>query len=95
MERHLIDSSNTNNIIADLCHLAHCYVSSYRSKAADLKKKHGILKSLRRDRDIVTLKPDIGNGIVILDRTAYDNSIFGIFIDSSKFKPTLAREGRR
>ena len=48
---------------------------------------------------VVILKPDKGNGIVILDRTAYDNGLLSIINDSSKFKPiskdpTLTREGR-
>ena len=86
MKRHLIDTSNTSKIVADLSHLAHGYVSSYRPTTADLKK-HSILRSLRRNRDIVILKPDKGNGIVILDRTAYDNGLFSIINDSSKFKP--------
>ena len=97
MKRHLIDTSNTSKIVADLSHLAHCYISSYRPTIADLKK-HSILRSLRKNRDIVILKPDKGNGIVILDSTAYDNGLFSIINDSSKFKPiskdpTLTREG--
>ena len=98
MKRHLIDTSNTSKIVADLCHLAHYYISLYRPTTADLKK-HSILRSLRKNRDIVILKPDKGNGIVILDRTAYDNGLFSKINDSSKFKPiskdpTLTREGR-
>ena len=42
---------------------------------------------------------EVRNGIVILNRTAYDNVLFSIINDSSKFKPigkdpTLTREGR-
>ena len=45
------------------------------------------------------MKPDKGNGVVILDRTVYDSSILDIISDSSKFKrlkndPTLLREGQ-
>ena len=98
MNRLLIDTSNTSKIVADLSHLAHCYISSHRPTTADLKK-HSILRSLRKNRDIVILKPDKGNGIVILNRTAYDNGLFRIINDSSKFKPiskdpTLTRESR-
>ena len=98
MKRHLIDTSNTSKIEADLSHPAHCYISSYRPSTADLKK-HSILRSLRKNRDIVILKPDKGNGIVILNRTTYDNGLFSKINDSSKFKPiskdpTLTREGR-
>ena len=98
MKRHLIDTSNTSKIVADLSHLAHCYISSYRPTTADLKK-HSILRSLRKNRDIVILKPYKGNGIIILYRTAYDNGLFSIINNSSKFKPISkvpypTREGR-
>ena len=92
------DTSNTSKIVADLSHLAYCYVASYGPTTADLKK-HSILRSLRRNRDIGILKPDKGKGIVNLDRTAYDNGLFSIINDSSKFKliskdPTITRESR-
>ena len=45
------------------------------------------------------LKPDKGNGVVVLDRTAYEHSILNIISDTAKFRtiesdPTLLREGR-
>ena len=45
------------------------------------------------------LKPNKGNGVVDLDRIAYDNGILKIINDTSKFRPikedpTLLREGR-
>jgi len=47
---------------------------------------------------MVILQPDKGNGVVILDRNAYDRGILKIIHDTSKFKPlnndpTLNREG--
>ena len=43
------------------------------------------------------MKPDKGNGAVILDRKLYDNAIHEIISDTSKFEklseyPTLKRE---
>ena len=51
---------------------------------------------MKKKQNIVILKPDKGNGVVVLDRIAYDNEILNIINDTSKFKedPTLLREGR-
>ena len=58
-----------------------------------------VLKELRKNRNLVILKPDKGNGVVVLDRLDYDNGILKIISDTSKFRPikddpTLLREGR-
>ena len=74
MAKNLKDTKLEGKLAADLSHLAHCYVSSYRPSAADLKK-HKVLKELRKNRNLVILKPDKGNGVVVLDRLDYDNGI--------------------
>ncbi|XP_068697607.1 uncharacterized protein [Montipora foliosa] len=57
-------------------------------------------KKIRRStKNIVILKPDKGNGVVVLDRADYDQGILKIISDTSKFRPikedpTLLREGR-
>ena len=43
------------------------------------EKKNRILKELRKNKNIVILRPDKGNGLVILDRAEYD----GFFIFKS------------
>ena len=58
-----------------------------------------VRKELRKNKNIVILKPDKGNGVVVLDRTDYDLGILKIINDTSKFRPikddpTLLREGR-
>ena len=65
---------------------------------ADLRNFR-ILKELRKNKDIVILKPDKGNGVVVMDRIACEQGIFAIISDTSKFKvidndPTLQREGK-
>ena len=85
-------------LASELSHLCHSYVSSYQASLRDLKK-HKVLKNLRKNKDIVLLKPDKGNGVVILDRRDYDLGIQNIIQDRSKFKPlsqdpTLQREGK-
>ncbi|XP_068692834.1 uncharacterized protein [Montipora foliosa] len=68
MSKNLKDTKQAGKLASDLSHLAHRYVSSYRSTAADLKKPR-ILKELSKNKNvnIVILKPDKGNGVVILD----------------------------
>ena len=60
-------------------------------------KKHRILPNLKSNPNIIILKPDKNNGVVILDRSIYLDSYFNILNDKSKFKlldkdPTLLRE---
>ena len=45
-----------------------------------------ILKKLAQDKSIVILKPDKGNGIVILNRADYNNKVMNILRDESKFE---------
>ena len=82
----------------ELAHIAQSYVSSYRPTKSDLKK-YNILKNIRSNKDIIILRPDKGNGVVILDRKSYIESCYNIINDNSKFKsldhnPTLSREGK-
>ncbi|XP_068739114.1 uncharacterized protein [Montipora capricornis] len=98
MVRNLIDGKQKGKLVADLSHLAHSYVSSHQPSVADLRN-FKILKELRKNKDIVILKPDKGNGVVVMDRIAYEQGIFTIISDTSKFKvidndPTLQREGK-
>ena len=98
MLKNLKESKDTGKLATELSHLAHTYVSSYRPTASDLKK-HRILKELRKNKNIAILRPDKGNGVVILDRIEYDNSLFKIINNTTKFRvltfdPTLTREGK-
>ena len=57
------------------------------------------IRKLRKNKNIVILKPDKGIGVVVLDRTDYNQGILKIINDTSKFRPikgdpTLLREGR-
>ena len=58
------------------------------------KKKLGIIKNLRKE--LVILKPDKGNGIVLTGTNDYYTAVENLFSDKSKFKeihddPTPAR----
>ena len=43
-------------------------------------------RNFRKNKDIVITKPDKGNGVVILDRKLYDNTIQELISDTSKFE---------
>ena len=78
--------------------MAKVYWSTYKPTKNTLKK-HGILKRLRTNKDIVITRPDKGNGIVILDKTFYEEKILRLISDVNKFRklnedPTLTREGQ-
>ena len=98
MSRDLNDDRKSRQLKATILNLANVYRSSYKPTQNTLRK-HGILKKLRTRKDIVIVRPDKGNGVVILDRDIYDRKILEIINDTAKFKklkdnPTLTREGQ-
>ena len=44
------------------------------------------MKKLKSDKSILILRPDKGNGEVVLDQIQYDNAIKEISSDKTKFK---------
>ena len=70
---------------SELSHLVNSYVYNYKLSRSTLRK-HGIWKKLKSNKSIVILRPDKGNGVVVLDRTQYDNVIKEIISDKTKFK---------
>ena len=80
---------------AELSYVAKSYVYNYNPSL----KKHCLLKRLRNNKDIVILKPDKGNRVVVLDRKVYNAVLLKIISDTSKFKlltqdSTLKQEGQ-
>jgi len=71
MAKKLRDTKLAGKLVADLSQVAHTYVSSYHRMTADLKKLR-VLKELRKNKNIVILKPDKGSGVVVLGRSDYD-----------------------
>ena len=97
LSRDLKDDRKSGQLKATISNLANAHWSSYKPSQNTLRK-HGILKKLRTRKDIVIVRPDKGNGVVILDRDIYDRKILEIINDTAKFKklkdnPTLTREG--
>ena len=89
MHRFLLENLKTEidkpALKLELSHFANSYVHNYKPSRSTLRK-HGILKKLKSDKSIVILQPDKGNGVVVLDRTQYDNAIKEIISDKTKFK---------
>ena len=79
-------------LLAELSHIAHSYSSSYRPSTQVLKK-HRILKKLKANKDIIILKPDKGNSVVILNRNDYINKMSELLSDTEKFKRVNAVHG--
>ena len=48
------------------------------------KRKLQVIKELRKDT--VILKPDKGNGVVVIDTTDYCEALDKLFSDTTKFK---------
>ena len=78
------DGVDVNEISAELSSLAQNYCSSYKPTRQTLKK-HGILKKLRQNKNIVICKPDKGNSVVVMNRDDYDRGILEIIRDRKKF----------
>ena len=69
---------------SQLSHMANTYYHSYKPSKAHLKK-HRLLQNLKRNKSIVILKPDKGNAVVIMDRSVYNQQIYNILSDGTKF----------
>ena len=67
MKSHLVDKRNDSKLKTDLSYIAQLYVNSFQPSNKDTKT-HEVLKSLYKNKDIVTLKPDKGNGVVVLNK---------------------------
>lgn len=72
---------------AKLRELAFTSTHSYRPKNFNLSKKQfAALTKLRRNKNIIILKPDKGNGVVVMDRTDYISKMMDILHDTNKFQ---------
>ena len=98
MVKKLQDRTQNPKLVSALSYLAHSYSLAHRPTVTNLKS-YTLLKDLRKNKNIVILRPDKGNGIVVLDRTTYDSGVLKIISDTSKFKvlaedPALLPEGQ-
>ena len=96
MKEDLKLGNESGRLKADMSHLANSYFYNYLPSRSTLKK-HGILKRLQSNPEIVITRPDKGNGVVILDRKVYNKCITEMISDRKKFRKlegdvTLKRE---
>ena len=62
-------------------------------------KKQGILTKLRNNKDVVILRPDKGNDVVIVDKVMHKSNVYELLNYESEFKrltsdPTKLGEGQ-
>ena len=69
-----------NTLKTDISYLTNNYYSNYCPLLNTLKK-HKILEKLRRNKDIVTIRPDKGNGAVVMDRNIYNQQMYALLRD--------------
>ena len=94
----LRNDDNKPTLKAQLSHLANSHIHSYQPSRSTLTK-HFNLESLHNDQEIFIFRSDKGNGVVILNRRDYDNSIKNLINDKAKFKElsedvTIKRESK-
>ena len=97
MRYQLFSNQFENALKTDISNLAKSYYSNYRPSLSTLKK-HKILEKLRRNKDIVIIRPDKGNGVVVMDKVIYNQQMYALLSDKNKFKklsedPTKLCEG--
>ena len=81
MKSHLIDKRNDSKLGVELSHVARLYANSFKPLNKDIETPN-VLKCLRKNQDITILKPDKGNGVVILNKADYIKGISDILNDS-------------
>ena len=98
MKNDLKNVEEAGEVKTQLSFLASSFVNNYKPSKNTLKK-HNILKKLRQNKDIVITRPDKGNGVVILNRKDYNDMMYEILSDITKFKQidkdlTISRESK-
>ena len=83
MIKDIKNKDNLGKLKCELSYIANNYVTSYKPTKSTLIK-HGILKKLRSNDNIVIVKPDKGSGVVILNKSEYIVMINEIIIDKTK-----------
>ena len=88
MTKDLRDEKQSGEVKTKISNLAHSYVNCYKPTLHALKK-HGILKRLANNKNIVILCRDKGGVTIILNRDSYIKKLYDIFSDASKLKNLL------
>ena len=82
-------NENSSHFHRQLRHLAYSSFYSFRPTQIPnglTNEEHEALLGLSKDQTIIILRPDKGNGVVILNRIDYDEKINNLLADQTKFK---------
>ena len=98
MKKDLKHEEKAGEVKTQLSFLASSYVNNYKP-SKKIIEKHNILTKLRQNKDIVMTRPDKGNGVVILNRKDYNDMMYELLSDTTKFKlidkdVTISRESK-
>ena len=63
----MLSEKTKTQIKADLSYLANSYFYNYKP-SPHILSQHRVLQNLIKNKDIVIVKPDKGNGVAILDQ---------------------------
>ena len=85
MTKDLKNEKQSGELKAKISNLANTYVNNYRPLKYAMKKD-GMLKRLCKNNNKVILRPDKGDGTIIMGRDVYIQKIFKIIKDRIKFK---------
>ena len=81
----LKDKNQDNILKTELSHLANSYHTNYKVSLSALKK-HKVLKNLKNKHNLIIVRPDKGNGVVILEKQNYLKGMHALINDKTKFK---------
>jgi hypothetical protein len=84
--RKAVDISTTKN---SLVHLANCYRRTPIEKGGLQPAHLQALRDLHQDVSIVVLKPDKGDGVVVMDRSTYNTKLKDVIDGTGKFSQCL------
>ncbi|VDK37744.1 unnamed protein product [Dibothriocephalus latus] len=86
----LSDLKPTSEESAKFVDIAYQYRTTPVIQHSLLTKQHlSALNDLRKDTDVVSSRPDEGNGVVILNKEDYIRKVENILNDPSKFSPEI------
>lgn len=87
---HLPERFQFQDVTTKLRNVCHKYYHGFKSSkvfsSIFTKDDVNLLKEWSADKSIIVTKPDKGRGVVILDKCKYDEKMFVILADESKFR---------
>ena len=72
--------------LKNIAHSSFSRIKNFKLNSNLPKSQIDALKNLSNDKSIVIIKPDKGNGVVVLNKCDYVEKVEGLLLDDSKFK---------